>query len=121
VTQRSASVQPPVPALTVDGGSAVPGDVPALAVREVSKRFGSVLANDQVSFDVRTGSIHALVGENGAGKTTLMRIVYGLYTPDSGHLALDGRPVAFRGPRDALSRGIGMVHQHSLLVNSLTL
>lgn len=131
MTQRSEPIQPTAPAvdsgraasgptLAMDGGRGALADVPALAVRDVSKRFGSVLANDRVSFDVRPGSIHALVGENGAGKTTLMRIVYGLYAPDSGHIELDGRPVAFRGPRDALSRGIGMVHQHSLLVNSLT-
>jgi simple sugar transport system ATP-binding protein len=86
----------------------------------VSKRFGAVRANDAVSFDVAAGSIHALVGENGAGKTTLMRIVYGMYGPDSGHVELFGQPVSFSSPREALSRGVGMVHQHSLLLHSLT-
>src|SRR5579864_7510381 len=91
-----------------------------LSVRNVTKRFGRVLANDDISLDVAAGSIHALVGENGAGKTTLMRIVYGLYPPDSGQVELNGEPVRFRSPRDALSYGVGMVHQHSLLVNSLS-
>ncbi len=115
----------PAGAAGLDLGKVEAGDgpgtrAPALAVREVSKRFGDVVANDHVSFEAAAGSIHALVGENGAGKTTLMRIVYGLYAPDAGHIALGGQPVAFRSPRDALSRGVGMVHQHSLLVHSLT-
>ncbi|HEX6506006.1 MAG TPA: ABC transporter ATP-binding protein [Chloroflexota bacterium] len=96
------------------------GSAPALKVHDVSKAFGAVQANDHISFDVAPGSIHALVGENGAGKTTLMRIVYGLYAPDSGHIELNGEPVRFNSPREALTRGIGMVHQHSLLVNSLS-
>jgi ABC-type uncharacterized transport system ATPase subunit len=104
------------------GHPAAPAGVSALglSVRNVTKRFGRVLANDDISLDVRAGSIHALVGENGAGKTTLMRIVYGLYPPDSGQVELNGEPVRFRSPRDALSYGVGMVHQHSLLVNSLS-
>lgn len=93
----------------------------ALSIRHVSKRFGHVQANDDVSFDVAAGSVHALVGENGAGKTTLMRIVYGLYPPDAGSIVLDDAALSFRGPRDALRRGVGMVHQHSLLVGSLSI
>jgi ABC-type uncharacterized transport system ATPase subunit len=92
----------------------------ALGLRGVSKRFGTVQANDEISFDVAGGSVHALVGENGAGKTTLMRIVYGLYPPDEGHVELDGQPVVFRSPRHALGRGVGMVHQHSLQLASLS-
>ncbi|MGI8552424.1 MAG: ATP-binding cassette domain-containing protein, partial [Dehalococcoidia bacterium] len=103
-----------------NGTTVVGRSVPALKVCSVSKAFGSVRANDRVSFEAAHGSIHALVGENGAGKTTLMRIVYGLYAPDSGHIELDGRPVNFTSPRAALAHGVGMVHQHSLLVNSLT-
>lgn len=98
----------------------VGGPVPALKVSDVCKRFGAVQANDHVTCEIAPGSIHALVGENGAGKTTLMRIVYGLYAPDSGHIEMNGEPVSFNSPRDALARGIGMVHQHSLLVSSLT-
>jgi general nucleoside transport system ATP-binding protein len=102
-------------------GTATAGEsVPALKVCSASKRFGSVLANDSIDFQVAQGSIHALVGENGAGKTTLMRIVYGLYVPDSGHIELFGKPVYFASPREALGNGVGMVHQHSLLLNTLT-
>lgn len=93
---------------------------PALRIYQVSKRFATVEANASISFDVNAGSIHGLVGENGAGKTTLMRIVYGLLTPDSGHMELSGRPVSFHNPRHALEHGVGMVHQHSLLLNTLT-
>jgi simple sugar transport system ATP-binding protein len=103
-----------------DGATAAGEAVSALRVCEVSKRFGTVQANDAVSCEVAAGSIHALVGENGAGKTTLMRVVYGLYTPDSGHVELFGVPVSFSSPREALAWGVGMVHQHSLLLTSLT-
>jgi general nucleoside transport system ATP-binding protein len=96
------------------------GPVPSLAVCNVSKAFGDVRANEHISFQVAAGSVHAIVGENGAGKTTLMRIIYGLYSPDAGHVELNGEQVFFSSPRDALARGIGMVHQHSLLVDSLT-
>jgi ABC-type uncharacterized transport system ATPase subunit len=105
-----------------DPSPSAPAGVSALrlSVRNITKRFGQVLANDDISLDVEAGTIHAVVGENGAGKTTLMRIVYGLYPPDSGHVELNGEPVRFRSPRDALAQGVGMVHQHSLLVNSLS-
>lgn len=82
--------------------------------------FGQVRALDGVSLDLTPGSIHALVGENGAGKTTLMNVLYGLYHPDAGEIWLGGRRVVFRGPRDAIQAGIGMVHQHFMLVPSLT-
>lgn len=86
----------------------------------ITKQFPGVLANADVNFDVRAGEIHALLGENGAGKSTLMKILYGLYTPDAGQIVLDGEQVVFRSPADALERGIGMIHQHFMLVPSLT-
>jgi ABC-type uncharacterized transport system ATPase subunit len=96
----------------------------ALEVRNITKRFPGVLANDQVNFDLRQGEIHALLGENGAGKSTLMNIVYGLYTPDEGEILVDGTGnlhlVEIRTPHDAIRVGIGMVHQHFMLVPVFT-
>jgi ABC-type uncharacterized transport system ATPase subunit len=92
----------------------------SIELHNISKRFPGVLANDRVHFDVRAGEIHALLGENGAGKSTLMKILYGLYHPDEGEIRLDGRPVSFHSPADALSQGIGMIHQHFMLVPTLT-
>ena len=86
-----------------------------LEMKEITKRFPGVTANDGVSFDLRAGEIHALVGENGAGKTTLMKILYGLHRPDSGTILVRGAPVSIRGPREAIRLGIGMVHQHFML------
>jgi general nucleoside transport system ATP-binding protein len=91
-----------------------------LELREITKNFPGVCANDHVSFDLRAGEVHALVGENGAGKTTLMKILYGLYRPDSGSISVEGAAVSVRGPRDAISRGIGMVHQHFMLFAPFT-
>jgi len=93
---------------------------PALELRHVAKRFGGVLANDDVSFAAVAGSIHALVGENGAGKTTAMRIAFGLLAPDRGEVAVDGVPRRFAGSREAVRLGIGMVHQHFALVEAMT-
>jgi simple sugar transport system ATP-binding protein len=92
----------------------------ALEMRGITKRFPAVLANDDITFDVRAGEIHALLGENGAGKTTLMNILYGLVSPDAGELRIEGEPVTIRDPSDAIARGIGMVHQHFMLVPVLT-
>jgi len=86
----------------------------------ITKTFGAVTANDGVDLAVRAGEIHALVGENGAGKTTLMKILFGLYRPDAGVVRVDGRPVAMSGPRVAIEHGIGMVHQHFMLLDSLS-
>ena len=91
-----------------------------LEMVDIVKRFPGVLANDHVRFDVRAGEVHALLGENGAGKSTLMRQLYGLYRPDEGEIRLDGKPVAFHSPQDAIKAGIGMIHQHFMLVPSLT-
>ena len=93
-----------------------PETVPALEMRGISKRYPGVVANDGIDIDVRPGEIHALLGENGAGKTTLMNILYGLATPDSGEILLDGEVVGIDGPADAIKRGISMVHQHFMLV-----
>jgi ABC-type uncharacterized transport system ATPase subunit len=95
---------------------------PALAVemRGIVKRFPGVVANDHADFDVRAGEVHALLGENGAGKSTLMNVLAGLYQPDGGMIRVQGRPVAFHSPRDAIAAGLGMVHQHFTLVPSQT-
>ena len=95
-------------------------DESLLEMREITKRFPGVTANDRVSFDLRPAEVHALVGENGAGKTTLMKILYGLHRPDSGSVLVRGRPVAIRGPREAIRLGIGMVHQHFMLFGPFT-
>jgi ABC-type uncharacterized transport system ATPase subunit len=89
-------------------------------MRGMSKRFPGVLANDGVDFEAAPGEVHALLGENGAGKTTLMNVLTGLYRPDDGEIRIHGEPVDFHSPRDALRAGIGMVHQHFRLVETLT-
>jgi simple sugar transport system ATP-binding protein len=91
-----------------------------LEMRGIVKRFPGVLANDHVDFDVQAGEVHALLGENGAGKSTLMRILYGLYRPNEGQILLNGQPVEIHSPSDAIRLGIGMIHQHFMLVPSLT-
>ena len=91
-----------------------------LELRGITKRFPGVLANDRVDLTVRSGEILSLLGENGAGKTTLMNILYGLYSADEGEILLDGEPQAFAGPGDAIAAGIGMVHQHFMLVPVFT-
>jgi ABC-type uncharacterized transport system ATPase subunit len=91
-----------------------------LEAKGITKQFPGVLANDHVDFDLRSGEIHALLGENGAGKTTLMNILYGLYRPDSGMVFIKGKPVSFKSPKDAIETGIGMVHQHFMLIPVFT-
>lgn len=93
---------------------------PRLQMRGITKRFPGVVANDKIDLDVKAGEIHALLGENGAGKSTLMNILYGLSTPDEGEILLDGEPVHIADPADAIARGIGMVHQHFMLIPVLT-
>lgn len=88
----------------------------ALEVRNITKRFPGVIANDRVDFDLKKGEIHALLGENGAGKSTLMNVVYGLYSQDEGEFFINGEPAEIDNPHDAIDAGIGMVHQHFMLV-----
>ncbi|ADU26376.1 ABC transporter ATP-binding protein [Ethanoligenens harbinense] len=93
---------------------------PMAEMKNITKDFPGVRANDRVSFSVEAGEIHALLGENGAGKSTLMSVLTGLYMPDEGEIRLNGKPVCFSSPKDAVNRGIGMVHQHFKLVQSFT-
>jgi general nucleoside transport system ATP-binding protein len=95
-------------------------EIPVLELRGITKRFPGVLANDHVDFDIREGEVHALLGENGAGKSTLMNEVYGLYRPDEGQIWVRGRPVTIHSPKEAISGGIGMVHQHFMLIPVMT-
>jgi len=87
---------------------------------DIVKQFPGVRANDGVSLDVRSGEVHAILGENGAGKSTLMRQLYGMYQPDEGEIRINGEPVLFRSPADAIRTGIGMIHQHFMLVPTMT-
>src|SRR3981189_1470565 len=99
---------------------ATAGDVPAVIMRSITKRFPGVLANDSVDFEARHGEVHAVLGENGAGKSTLASILTGLYRPDAGEISIDGRTVEFHSPRDATEAGVSMVPQHFRLAASLT-
>lgn len=92
----------------------------ALEMRGITKRFGRLVANNAIDFTVARGEIHCLLGENGAGKTTLMKVLFGLHKKDAGEILFEGRRVEIAGPRDAIARGIGMVHQHFMLVGRLT-
>jgi simple sugar transport system ATP-binding protein len=93
---------------------------PVLELRGITKRFPGVLANDAIDLALRRGEVHALLGENGAGKTTLMNALYGLYRPDEGEIFVNDRPVTFHSPKDAIAAGIGMVHQHFMLIPVMT-
>ncbi|SPF36778.1 Uncharacterized ABC transporter ATP-binding protein YufO [Candidatus Desulfosporosinus infrequens] len=96
------------------------GNTPMVEMRKIVKEFPGILANDQVSFDVNSGEIHALLGENGAGKSTLMSVLTGLYRPDGGDIYIEGKKTDFLSPKDAVNCGIGMVHQHFKLVQPFT-
>src|SRR5712691_5808810 len=93
---------------------------PVLELRGITKRFPGILANDHVDFDLRPGEVHALLGENGAGKSTLMNVLYGLYHPDEGEILVRGRKLSLGSPSDAIANGIGMVHQHFMLIPVMT-
>src|SRR5215469_6950669 len=96
------------------------GAAPVLELRGITKRFPGIVANDHIDLDLRRGEVHALLGENGAGKSTLMNILYGLYKPDEGQISLNGKPVTFSSAKDAIGQGIGMVHQHFMLIPVMT-
>jgi len=98
-------------------GSTAP---PAVAMRHIEKRFGAVHANRDVNLTVAAGTVHGIVGENGAGKSTLMSILYGFYEADGGEIVIEGQPAQIRGSREAIALGIGMVHQHFMLVDTLS-
>src|SRR5438270_12508288 len=95
-------------------------EAPLLDLRGITKRFPGVLANDKVDFDLLSGEVHALLGENGAGKSTLMNILYGLYTPDEGQIFLNGKPIDVGSTKASIEHGIGMVHQHFMLIPVMT-
>src|SRR5438105_7748349 len=98
----------------------MPDEPLALELRGITKQFPGVLANDHIDLDVRGGEVHALLGENGAGKSTLMNVLSGLYHPDEGEIRLNGKPVSFASAKDAIEAGIGMVHQHFMLIPVMT-
>jgi len=91
-----------------------------LEMRGIRKEFPGIVANDDVDLDVRRGEVHALLGENGAGKSTLMNILYGLYRPDAGEILVHGKRMSFSSAKDAIEAGIGMVHQHFMLIPVMT-
>src|SRR5688500_18238733 len=93
---------------------------PVLGLRGITKQFPGVLANDDIDFDLTRGEVHALLGENGAGKSTLMSILYGLYSADEGEILLNGKPLTTSSPRAAIDAGIGMVHQHFMIIPEMT-
>jgi ABC-type uncharacterized transport system ATPase subunit len=105
--------------VTTDRSGAIAAPL-AVQMRGITKRFGDVVANDRVDFQVERGEVHALLGENGAGKTTLMRVLYGLSPPDEGTIEVDGKPRDIRSPKDAIAEGLGMVTQHFSLVGPMT-
>ena len=92
----------------------------AIEMKHISKSFGALMANDDVNLEVKYGEVHALLGENGAGKTTLMNMLSGLYTPDTGTIAIDGKIVSFTSPKDSIKLGIGMIHQHFKLIDVMS-
>ena len=96
------------------------GQAPAISLSGIDKRFGEVRANKDVNLTVARGSVHGIVGENGAGKSTLMSILYGFYEADRGEIRINGNLVRIRSPKEAIANGIGMVHQHFMLVEPLS-
>ena len=113
-----------VPTATTGNGGATPGAAAAapaaIELKGIDKRFGNVHANRAIDMTVGSGTIHGIVGENGAGKSTLMKILYGYYLADSGEIRVSNRPVRIANPQDAIAHGIGMVHQHFMLVDNFT-
>lgn len=91
-----------------------------LTMKNITKKFGDVVANNNVNFNVKGGEIHALLGENGAGKSTLMNMLSGIYIPDGGSIFIHGKEIRFKSPTDAIKSGIGMIYQHFKLIESMT-
>src|ERR671911_1643503 len=105
---------------TANIGSPRMDERPVLELRGITKRFPGIVANDSVDFDLRKGEVHALLGENGAGKSTLMNVLYGLYRPDEGEIRINGKPAELGSPKAAIENGVGMVHQHFMLIPVMT-
>ena len=93
---------------------------PILELKNISKSFGHVQANKNINLKINRGTIHGIIGENGAGKSTLMSIVYGLYQADNGTININGKNISLKSPKDSIINGIGMVHQHFMLVENFT-
>src|SRR5689334_12981093 len=110
----------PAPTGASDGATTNASAAYAVELRGITKRFPGVVANRDIELRVRRGEVHAIVGENGAGKSTLMKILYGMYRPDEGTILLDGRVAHLTTPQHAIAAGIGMVHQHFMLADNLT-
>ena len=91
-----------------------------IQMKDIVKKFGNFVANDHINLTVHKGEVHAILGENGAGKSTLMNVLYGIYQPTSGSIAIDGKEVVINGPEQAIDLGIGMVHQHFMLIQPFT-
>ena len=92
----------------------------AIELKNITKRFGKIVANDGINLQVKRGEILSLLGENGSGKTTLMNMISGIYFPDEGHIFVDGKEVSIRSPKDSFDLGIGMIHQHFKLIDVMT-
>ncbi|MEU8621720.1 ABC transporter ATP-binding protein [Streptomyces sp. NPDC048623] len=124
MSQRHDNFAPPCPSAPTPFGQGEcainASSPPAVELHGITKRFPGVVANKDIAITVRKGTVHALIGENGAGKSTLMKILYGMQKPDEGTIAIDGEQVTFSSPGDAIARGIGMVHQHFMLADNLT-
>ncbi|MFB7865335.1 MULTISPECIES: ABC transporter ATP-binding protein [unclassified Streptomyces] len=124
MSQRHDNFAPPCPSAPAPSGQGEcainASSPPAVELHGITKRFPGVVANKDIAITVRKGTVHALIGENGAGKSTLMKILYGMQKPDEGTIAIDGEQVTFSSPGDAIARGIGMVHQHFMLADNLT-
>ncbi|MFI8961246.1 ABC transporter ATP-binding protein [Streptomyces sp. NPDC053493] len=124
MSQRHDNFAPPCPSAPTPFGQGEcainASSPPAVELHGITKRFPGVVANKDIAITVRKGTVHALIGENGAGKSTLMKILYGMQKPDEGTIAVDGEQVSFSSPGDAIARGIGMVHQHFMLADNLT-
>ncbi|MER8044982.1 ABC transporter ATP-binding protein [Streptomyces sp. NPDC094032] len=124
MSHRHDNFAPPCPSAPAPSGQGEcainASSPPAVELHGITKRFPGVVANKDIAITVRKGTVHALIGENGAGKSTLMKILYGMQKPDEGTIAVDGEQVSFSSPADAIARGIGMVHQHFMLADNLT-